>query len=67
VPIGQVFFVPPEQITMRPCTSEELKAFEESWQEFNRHKAAVVQTTSSGLAYSPHYLRQSRAQKSQGD
>src|SRR5712691_5660097 len=67
MPIGQVFFVPREEITMRACTSEELNAFEESRQEFNRHKAANVQKTSYGLSYSPHYLRQSRAQKSQGD
>ena len=64
IPIGQVFFLPREEITMRACTSEELNAFEESRQEFNRHKAAAVQTTSYGLAYSPHYLRQSREQKS---
>jgi hypothetical protein len=64
IPIGQVFFLPREEITMRACTSEELKAFEESRQEFNRHKAAAVQKTSYGLKYSPHYLRQSRAQKS---
>ena len=67
MPIGQVFFVPREQITMRACTSEELKVIEESRQEFNRHKAATVQKTSYGLSYSPHYLRQSRAQKSEGD
>jgi hypothetical protein len=67
IPIGQVFFLPREEITMRESTSEELKAFEESRQEFNRRKAAAVQKTSYGLAYSPHYLRQSRAQKSQGD
>ena len=67
LPIGQVFFVPREEITMRACTTEELKAFEESRQEFNRHKAAAVQTTSYGLSYSPHYLRQSRAQKSEGE
>ena len=65
IPIGQVFFLPREEITMRACTSEELQAFEESRQEFNRRKAAAVQKTSYGLAYSPHYLRQSRAQKSQ--
>jgi hypothetical protein len=65
-PIGQVFFVPREAITMRPCTSEELSAIEESRQEFNRQKAATVQKTSYGLAYSPHYLRQSR-QKSEGE
>jgi hypothetical protein len=67
IPIGQVFFQSREEITMRSCTAEEVSAFEESRQEFNRHKAAAVQKTSYGLSYSPHYLRQSRAQKSQGD
>jgi hypothetical protein len=66
MPIGQVCFVPREEITMRAGTSEELKAFEESRDEFNRRKAAAVQKTSYGLSYSPHYLRQSRAQKSEG-
>jgi hypothetical protein len=66
IPIGQVFFVPREQITMRPCTSEELKAIEESRAEFSRHKAETTQKTSYGLTYSPHYLRQSRAQKEEG-
>ena len=65
IPIGQVFFVPREQITMRACTSEELKAIEQSRSEFNRQKAATVQKTSYGLSYSPQYLRQSRAQKSE--
>ena len=63
IPIGQVFFVPRESITMRPCTSDEIKAIEESRQEFNTHKAEATQKTSYGLLYSPHYLRQSRAQK----
>ena len=63
IPIGQVFFVPRESITMRPCTSDEIKAIEESRQEFNTHKAEATQKTSYGLSYSPHYLRQSRAQK----
>jgi hypothetical protein len=63
LPIGQVFFVPREQITMRPCTDEELTAIELSRQEFNRQKASAAQKTSYGLTYSPHYLRQSRAQK----
>ena len=49
---------------MRSCTSEEVKAFEDSREEFNHHKAAAVQKTSYGLAFSPHYLRESRAQKS---
>src|SRR5262245_50564478 len=44
LPIGQVFFVPREEITLRQCTNEELRHFEESKQEFNRHKAAATQT-----------------------
>jgi len=67
IPIGQVLFQSREEITMRSCTDEEVKAFEESREEFNRHKAAAVQKTSYGLSYSPQYIRQSRAQKSQGD
>jgi hypothetical protein len=67
MPIGQVFFVPREPITMRACTAEELKAIEESRQEFSRQKAAAAQKTSYGLTYSPHYLRQSRAQKSESE
>ena len=63
IPIGQVFFVPREAITMRACTSDEIKAIEESRQEFNKHKAEATQKTSYGLSYSPHYLRQSREQK----
>jgi hypothetical protein len=48
---------------MRPCTADELKAIEASREEFNRQKAAATQQTSYGLSYSPHYLRQTRAQK----
>ena len=63
IPIGQVFFMPREEVTFRNCTEQELKAFEESRTEFNQHKAAAVQKTSYGLSVSPHYLRQSRAKK----
>lgn len=66
IPIGQVFFVPREEVTMRPCTNEELKAIEDSRLEFYLQKAATVQKTSYGLSYSPHYLRKSREQKSDG-
>ena len=65
LPIGQVVFVPREEITMRACTDAEQQAFEESRREFNHLKAAAAQKTSYGLTYSPHYLRQSRAQKSE--
>jgi hypothetical protein len=63
IPIGQVFFVPREPITMRPCSDQEIQAIEASRAEFNKHKAEASQKTSYGLSYSPHYLRQSRAQK----
>ena len=63
VPIGQVVFVPREEITMRDCTSEELQVIESSRAEFHHQKAAAAQKTSYGLTVSPHYLRQSRAQK----
>jgi hypothetical protein len=60
IPIGQVMFVPREDVNLRAGTEAEVKSFEESKQEFSRHKAAATQTTSYGLAYSPHYLRRSR-------
>jgi len=63
VPIGQVCFVPREEITMRDCTSAELDTIARSREAFSRHKAEVTQTTSYGLTYSPYYMRQSRAQK----
>lgn len=67
IPIGQVTFVPREEVTMRDCTPSELESLEASRQEFLTHKAAAAQKTSYGLSYSPYYLRQSRAQKSEGD
>ena len=63
MPIGQVFFVPREEITMRDCTEEELGAIKESEVEFDRGKAAAETTTPYGVPYSPHYLRQSRSPK----
>jgi len=63
IPIGQALFVPREEITTRDCTAEELEAIRKSQGEFARHKAEATQRTPYGLSYSPHYLRQSRAQK----
>jgi hypothetical protein len=63
LPIGQVFFVPREEVTMRDCTEAELKTIRESQREFAQHKSDAAQKTSYGLTYSPHYLRESRAQK----
>ena len=64
VPIGQVFFLPREEPTMRDCTAAEVEAIRKSQHEFAQRKAEVAQKTSYGLSYSPHYLRRSREQKS---
>jgi hypothetical protein len=66
MPIGQVFFVPREEITMRDCTEEELAAIQKSKEDFFREKHAQKVTTPYGLQYSPHYIRQSRSQKTRG-
>jgi hypothetical protein len=63
LPIGQVFFVPREEIRVRDCNEEELTALHKSREEFFREKASHRVKTPYGLEYSPHYLRQSRAQK----
>ena len=60
MPIGQVFFMPREEITMRSCTDEEVAVLQRSMQEFYEHKAANKVTTPYGLEYSPHYLRKTR-------
>jgi len=64
IPIGQVFFVPREEITMRDCTEAELQTLKESQKEFLRHKHEVAQQTAYGLTVSPHYIRESRARRS---
>ena len=63
LPIGQVFFVPREEVTMRDCTEAELESIQKSREEFSKHKAENQVATPYGLRYSPHYLRQSRQQK----
>jgi hypothetical protein len=65
IPIGQVVFVPREEITLRDCTEKEQLALHASQEEFHKQKAAVAQKTGYGLTYSPHYLRESRAQRDQ--
>jgi hypothetical protein len=63
VPIGQVFFAPREEITMRECSNDEFEAIKMSQAEFNQQKAAAAQKTPYGLTVSPHYLRKSRQQQ----
>jgi hypothetical protein len=62
IPIGQVLFVPREEVTMTDCTDEEVAAIAQSKSEFAEQKAATKLMTPYGLQYSPHYLRTSRSQ-----
>ncbi len=66
IPVGQVLFVPREEITMRECTDEETAAIVESQKQFIQHKATDRLQTPYGMSYSPHYLRTSRQMKGQG-
>jgi hypothetical protein len=64
LPIGQVVFVPREEITFRDASKEEAEERQRAREEFFREKATHRVSTPHGLHYSPHYLRQSRARKS---
>src|ERR1700685_1974184 len=59
LPIGQVVFVPREEITMRDSTEEENAERLESSTAFYREKVSHKLKTAYGLEYSPHYLRTS--------
>ena len=63
LPIGQVFFVPREEVTFRDCNADEMKVLQESRDNFFREKAAHKVKTPYGLQYSPQYAKQSREQK----
>jgi len=63
LPIGQVVFVPREDIVLRDGTDDERAAFHATMDQFAAGKAASRQTTPYGLPVSPHYLRTSRDQR----
>jgi hypothetical protein len=64
MPIGQVFFVPREEIALRDCTADEIGAILASAEKFSAEKAAGRIMTPYGMPYSPHYLKLSRTPKS---
>jgi hypothetical protein len=65
MPIGQVFFVPREEVSLRDCSEEEIQAIKRYREEYFRVKADHKLTTRYGLQYSPHYAQESsRAKKS---
>jgi hypothetical protein len=63
LPIGQVMFVPREEIVMRDGTEAELTSRYEAKKEFFAQKSAARVSTPYGMQYSPHYLRKSRERK----
>src|SRR5712691_5533331 len=63
MPIGQVIFVPQEEITFRDGTQEQITARHQSSQTFYDEKAMTKLKTSYGVEYSPHYQRTSRQMK----
>jgi hypothetical protein len=66
LPIGQVLFVPREEVTLRDGTEAEAAARMQVSDAFFAEKAATKIKTPYGLEYSPHYLRSSRLQKGAG-
>jgi hypothetical protein len=62
LPIGQVFFVPREEITMREGTEAEIAARQKVSETFYDEKIKSKVKTSYGLEYSTHYVRTSRQQ-----
>ena len=59
LPLGQVMFVPREEVTMRDATPEETESFQKSKKEFYEEKSKHKVSTPLGVQHSPHYLRQS--------
>jgi hypothetical protein len=56
-PIGQVFFAPRDEITLREGTREELAEFSRVRDGFDQEKAADQVTAPYGLRYSPLYQK----------
>jgi len=64
LPIGQVFFVPREEVTLREGSKEQIAVRMQTSETFYREKAAATLKTAYGMDYSPHYQRTSRLQNS---
>ncbi len=64
MPVGQVMFVPREEITLRDCSEKEIAEIHKSQMDFVHAKAADRLQTPYGMSYSPHYLKKSRENRS---
>src|SRR5262249_42048949 len=63
MPIGQVIFVPREEIAFRDGTQEEIAARHQSSKAFYEEKARTTIKTTYGVEDSQHYQRTSRQMK----
>lgn len=63
LPIGQVHFVPREEIELIECGQKELEEIRREREEFSEKKAELKTTTRFGLEYSPYYTRESQARR----
>jgi hypothetical protein len=66
MPIGQVVFVPREEVTLVDAAPEEVAEIRRRKDEYFRDKATQKLTTRYGLQYSPHYSQQSQARNPKG-
>ena len=60
LPIGQVFFVPREEVTFRDGSEQEMEERQTTSKAFFDEKATHKKKTPYGLEYSPHYQQKSR-------
>jgi hypothetical protein len=63
LPVGQVFFVPREDITFRDGTAQQIAERQQTSKAFFDEKASHKLKTSYGMQYSPVYQRKSREQR----
>ena len=56
-PIGQVFFVPRDEVTLRDGSKEEQAEFIRRWDSFEKEKTTDQLTAPYGLRYSPLYQK----------
>jgi hypothetical protein len=62
LPIGQVHFVPRQELELYELSSAEVSELRDSKREFLGEKAQLRKTTPQGLEFSPLYARRSRLQ-----
>jgi hypothetical protein len=66
LPIGQVFFVPREEVKLKDASPKQVEEINASRETFNEAKSGQKTTTRYGLEYSPHYAKESRARRGVG-